>query len=109
MSVIRRTAWAWLLLLWTTCNDRGGPSPAASSAPPDAQAPDAAASARRPSRHYYLGRTQDRCEVFSVDGDQVSPSTETPCPPELLPGERIRLAGKTCIREGSDPDRREPV
>jgi len=44
-----------------------------------------------------------------VDGDQVSAPQPTPCPPDLLPGERIRIAGLTCLREGSSPERREPV
>ena len=33
----------------------------------------------------------------------------TPCPLILEVGERIRVAGKTCVREGGGPDRVEPV
>jgi hypothetical protein len=33
----------------------------------------------------------------------------TPCPLFLEVGERIRVAGKTCVREGGGPDRTEPV
>src|SRR6185503_9788340 len=96
-------------LLLASCRDRGGAPPAASAAPPGPETPDAAASARRPTRRYYLGRTENRCAVFWVDGEQVSAPQPTPCPPDLLPGERIRIAGMTCLREGSSPERREPV
>jgi hypothetical protein len=44
-----------------------------------------------------------------VDGEQATASEAFPCPGDLLPGERIRIAGKTCMRETSDPERREPV
>jgi hypothetical protein len=33
----------------------------------------------------------------------------TACPLELDVGERIRIAGKTCVREGPDPARVEPT
>lgn len=99
----------FLALLGAACQDRTGPLPAPSAALSAEPADDAGISARRPSRRYYLGRTQDRCEIFWVDGDQVSFPTPALCPADLQPGERIRLAGKTCMREGSAPDRREPV
>src|SRR5262249_14680735 len=109
-SVTRRSTFASLLLLFlASCHDRSAAPLASSAAPPTASAPDAAPSARRPTRRCYLGRTENRCEVFWVDGDQVSPPQPTPCPPDLLPGERIRIAGMTCLREGSDPERRVPV
>jgi len=66
-------------------------------------------SARRPARRFYLGRTHERCELYVVEEDRISSPSPTPCPLEILPGERIRLAGKTCLREGSTPERREPV
>lgn len=100
---------ALLGLLAAACHDGGGAPLASSAAPSASEAPAPAVSARRPARRYYLGRTQSRCEVFWVDPDQVSAPSATPCPPDLLPGERIRIAGKTCLREGSDPERREPV
>jgi hypothetical protein len=79
------------------------PAEAASAAPPqDAGAP------RRPTRRYYLARTAERCEVYSIDRDIVSPAERTACPQELQIGERIRIAGKTCMREGR-PERTEPV
>ena len=72
-------------------------------------APSPAASARRPTRRYYLGRTDDRCEVYAVDDGGASPATWTPCPLDLQPGERIRIAGNTCARDSGDPARRVPV
>lgn len=108
--MLRRMAGAGLLaLLNAACQDRGGALPAPSVEASAEPAPDAGSSARRPTRRYYLGRSQVRCEIFWVDGDQVSSPSPTLCPADLQPGERIRLAGKTCMREGSDPDRREPV
>jgi hypothetical protein len=98
-----------LSLLVSACHDRGGTPPTPSDAPSLASAPSAVTSARRPARRYYLGRTQARCEIFWVEGDQISSPTPTPCPPDLVSGERIRLAGKACLREGSDPDRHQPV
>jgi hypothetical protein len=95
-----------LSLLVTGCRDRSGTSPA----PPSEEAePAAVSSARRPARRYYLGRILNRCEIFWVDGAEVSPPTLVACPLDLQPGERIRIAGKTCMREGSDPARHEPV
>lgn len=67
------------------------------------------ASARRPVRRYYLARTAARCEIYRVDEEGISAPLVTPCPLELMIGERIRIAGKTCIRESSDAERVEPV
>jgi hypothetical protein len=72
------------------------PSSSSSSAP------------RRPTLRHYLARTAERCEVYSVDHDEVSPALRTPCPQDLQIGERIRVAGKTCLREGH-PSRIQPV
>ena len=63
-------------------------------------------SARRPTRRYYLARTADRCEVYSVDGGDFSAPAKTPCPQDLEPGERFRITGRTCIRETTDPPAR---
>ncbi|MDI1432917.1 hypothetical protein [Polyangium sorediatum] len=89
---------------------RGGESTDAAAPPPETP-PSAAPSAappRRPTTRHYLARTAERCEVYSVDRDAVSPATRTPCPPDLHVGERIRVMGKSCMREGST-ERRQPV
>lgn len=91
------------------CKDKGPPAPTPVTSATAAPAPDPVTSARRPLRRYYLARTAARCEIYAVDPDQVSPSVPTPCPVDLQIGEHIRIAGKTCLREGGDPDRVEPV
>jgi hypothetical protein len=96
-----------LVLALSACQEHAAPGPAATGS--GAPAPEAAASARRPARRYFLGRTASRCEIYRVDGAEVSPATATPCPVELQIGERMRIAGKTCVRESSDPERVEPV
>jgi hypothetical protein len=98
------------LLALTGCHDRAAPGPDASasvSAPPPE--PDAMPSARRPTRRYYLEHTAARCEVIRVDEGGTTPPIPTPCPTDLLVGERLRIVGKTCLRESGDPARVEPV
>lgn len=88
----------------------GGVASAGGPATASGGAPAAIATARRPTRKYYFGRTRERCEVYWVDGDRVSTPAPAPCPADLAVGERIRLAGMTCLREGSsDPAREHPV
>ena len=82
------------------------PVPASASAEPPF---DPIASARRPPRRYFLGNTGSRCEIYFVDPGSLSPPVVTPCPQDLLPGERIRIAGKTCTRDTEDFERRLPV
>jgi hypothetical protein len=85
--------------------ERGEDAAAASAAP----APALGATARRPARRYYMSHVEGRCEVYFADGDQLSPPARFPCPLDLFQGERIRIAGKTCTRESSDPERQIPV
>lgn len=73
------------------------PSPAASPTLP-----------RRPTLRHFLARTDERCEAYSMDGEHVSPAERVACPEDLEVGERIRVAGKTCVREGKR-DRVRPV
>jgi len=96
-----------LALALVSCKDRRPPPP--SPGPSAAPEPEPAASARRPVRRYYLARTAARCEIYFADPGSVSPPVPTPCPLILEVGERIRIAGKTCVREGGDPERVEPV
>jgi hypothetical protein len=65
--------------------------------------------ARRPTRRYFLARTAERCEVYSIDGGDISEPQKTPCPQDIEDGERFRITGRTCIRESTDPAREVPV
>ena len=99
------------LAMLSACKREASDAPA-DPAPSAAVAPDASAAAppRRPTKRWYMARTQERCEVYSGDGEVVSPAIEAPCPRYLEVGERIRIAGKTCMREGTrDPAREVPV
>ena len=97
------------LVALAACRDHPAPTAVARSAGSARPDPDPAASARRPARRYYLARTDARCEIYRVDEQGVSPTTPTPCPADLQIGERIRIAGKTCLRESSDAERALPV
>jgi hypothetical protein len=105
-AAFARLAQALVLALLAGC-----PGPAENTAPAEvtsAQPPSDAGAPRRPTRRYYLARTSERCEVYSIDRDLVSPAERTPCPQELQIGERIRIVGSTCLREGL-PERTQPV
>jgi hypothetical protein len=57
---------------------------------------------------HYMTRTDKRCELYWVEGDVISPPVPAPCPAVLDIGERIRMSGKSCFREGT-PAREQPV
>lgn len=63
---------------------------------------------RRPARRYYMTRTELRCEVYFIEDDAISTPVPTPCPAYIDVGERIRLSGRSCFREGV-PAREQPV
>jgi hypothetical protein len=105
-----RALGAVVLLVVVACGDHpAAPAPATSALAVTASPPASAPRARRPTRRFYLGRTEARCEVYFVDGDVFSVPESTPCPLDLLPGERMRIAGRTCMRESSDQAREIPV
>jgi hypothetical protein len=94
----------------------GGPAAAgamdagSASSSPAASGPEVVPALRRPTRRYFMSRTEDRCTVYFTDEDQISAPVAVPCPTQLANGERIRLAGKACLREGAaDPAREVPV
>jgi len=105
----RLVALVVLAFVASSCRERALGDMEASPSLAETQTPAPLPSARRPTRRHFLGRTQARCELYTVDGDQISEPIRTPCPPDLMPGERIRVAGRTCMREGSSSERREPV
>lgn len=98
-----------LALALAGCRNGSPPAPAAAASASAASALDAPLAARRPTRRFYLAHTPARCEIYFADPGSVSPPLPTPCPGDLQVGERIRVAGKTCIREGGERDRVEPV
>lgn len=71
--------------------------------------PEPEVSARRPTVHFFMARAGEKCESFWQDGEEKGQPVVTACPRDLLPGERLRLAGMTCMREGGSPDRAVPV
>ena len=89
----------------TSVTTVAGPGPSASASAAGEPKPPL----RRPTRRYFFARTANHCEVYSVDGEQVSASESFPCVADLNPGESLRIVGKTCTRESPDADRREPV
>jgi hypothetical protein len=92
------------------CARDPAPAPAPSSVATAASSDAAPDPPRRPAKKWFMARTPARCEVYSVEGEAVSTAEPAPCPRYLEVGERIRIAGKTCMREGSaDPARLVPV
>ncbi|WP_437725398.1 hypothetical protein [Sorangium sp. So ce861] len=94
------------------CQGDAGREGAAAPAPDGgaALAAEGTPAPRRPTRQYHLRRTDDGCELFWIDGDLVSASRTIVCPPDLEVGERVRLTGKTCMRESAQtPGRAVPV
>lgn len=85
-----------------------GSSNAGEAGAPASSSGSADAVPRRPSRRYYMGRTAERCEVYTVEADAITHRGAAPCPAYIEVGERIRLAGYTCQREGT-PGREQPV
>jgi hypothetical protein len=103
---VRRALHIAALLLAGCGKSEAGLGPAASDT---LELPDIAMSAKRPTLHFYMERTSDRCSVYGLDGVVKSPAKDEACPEDLLLGERIRIAGMTCTREGETPDRSLPV
>lgn len=104
MSSRARVTAALLFVASAACDEA-----ASLDAPPAGSAASPAASARRPSRRYLLTHDGAGCAVSWVEGERSAAPEETPCPPDLEAGERIRLTGRTCLREGPDPARVRPV
>lgn len=83
-------------------------------APREAPAPDEAdddapvASARRPSRAHFVEHQGARCALFWQEPSARGREREVACPRELLPGERLRHTGSTCLRESPIEARRGP-
>jgi hypothetical protein len=96
---------AMLLAALAGCRAPDGPR-----AVPDAgeAAPEPLPSARRPAQRLFFTHETDGCHVVVIEGGTTTPIEATACPLDLALGERIRLAGDVCLREGS-PERSLPV
>lgn len=73
--------------------------------------PPAASTALRPGTTWIMQPippTFERCEVLRIDDDGGRETvSENACPHDLKAGERVRIVGKTCLREGV-PTRERP-
>ena len=64
---------------------------------------------KRPERNYFVINTSGRCYVYWASASTRSVGKGLSCPRDIESGEQVRLAGKTCIRESSKPERNIPV
>ncbi len=65
---------------------------------------------KRPPWQFLLEKTGERCVVLRVDeGERITRIEETACPVDMEVGERLRLAGSVCLREGGSQARAMPV
>lgn len=94
------------LVLLACGRDASGLGPAATDT---LDLPDIPMTARRPTAHIYMERTSDRCSVYALDGVVKTPGKDEACPEDLQLGERIRIAGMTCFRDGETTARSLPV
>jgi hypothetical protein len=56
-----------------------------------------------------VSNSAEVCHVYWIDGGTRSVKKWLPCPRELNDGEKMRLTGKTCLRESDDRSRNVPV
>lgn len=89
------------------CEEERLPPPLPASAAP--LSPSVASSMRPRTRSYFAANEDQTCVVYWQEGEQRSVSKSIPCPRELEPGERMRLAGRTCMREAVAEERSVPV
>ncbi len=65
---------------------------------------------RRPPWTFTFEKTGPRCTIFRIDaGERKTKIDDAACPVDMELGERYRLAGRTCLREGGGPSREVPV
>lgn len=103
----RSVAALGLALVLAGCEQERLPPPLPASAEP--LSPSAISSTRPRTRDYYAANEHETCVVYWQEGDERSVPKSIPCPRELEPGERMRLAGRTCMREAVAEERSVPV
>jgi hypothetical protein len=102
---------AVIALAWALACDSGTSETALRSAPPEAGA-TLSGPIRRPSERFVMSRVEERCEILVYREDEAVERLpeDWACPKDLEPGERIRLTGAVCVREGAaTPERNVPV
>ncbi len=98
--------WLVVLLLLSACDAEDPRTTHTHSADP---APSSFDAVRRPSRSYVVIHRGDGCSVHWLQDGQRSVGKAVPCPRELEAGERMRLAGRTCMRESERAERNVPI
>ncbi len=89
------------------CQDVSAPLVLPASAAP--VAPSASSTLRPRIRTYYAINEEDVCVVYWQEPTRASIRKIIPCPREIDAGERLRLAGRTCMREAAESARNIPV
>jgi hypothetical protein len=96
----------WLPLALAGCDEDGSRF----VPPPGATAPETAASpSASTARAYYLSNADGKCVYYWVEGESRSEHKSLTCPRAAKTGEKIRLTGRTCMRESPDASRSLPV
>jgi hypothetical protein len=96
-----------LLLLGGCRGDAPEPAPLAASA--QALSSGAVHDVAPAVHQSFIEYGDKQCRNYLVRDGREQAHTAVRCPRELKPGERLRLAGSTCMRESDDPVRRMPV
>jgi hypothetical protein len=104
----------WMVISALATGVTVGGCDAETSAPPlptsaDLPAPSASPTTRPRSRAYFVENIEEVCAVYWQEGGRSSVRKEIACPREIEPGERLRLAGRTCMREAAKVERNVPV
>jgi hypothetical protein len=102
-----RTAAPLVLALLTACDD--APPPPRAGGPVTEATTSLTAVVRRPTPSVFLEHEESRCSVYWQEAELSSQRKAVLCPRDLAVGERLRLTGRTCQRESSDPLRAGPV
>lgn len=92
----------------TGCDDQSAahrPPPPTDSAEPEV----AFDSVDRPTRTYWADNDEGRCAIYWEQPEATSRRMTIVCPREIEPGEKMRLAGQSCLRQSPKPERQTPV
>ena len=98
--------WLAVLLVLSGCD---ADDPRTTDTHSVAPAPSSFDEIRRPARSYVVIHSGDGCSVHWLQDGRRSIGKTVPCPRELEAGERMRLAGRTCIRESERAERNVPI